>query len=125
MQSRDLVNKVVEHALNKKASDIKVLDLRKVTSITDYFMICTGESSPQVKAICDEIEDKLENDDVSVWHREGYSHLHWVLLDYVDVVVHVFLPEERDFYSLDRLWGAGEIVDIEELLDETIQSSLN
>ncbi|MBN2090561.1 ribosome silencing factor [candidate division KSB1 bacterium] len=125
MQSRDLVNKVVEYAFNKKATDIKVLDLRQVTSITDYFVICTGESTPQVKAICDEIEEGLENDSVRAWHREGYSHLHWVLLDYVDVVVHVFLPEERDFYSLERLWGAGEIVEIEEINERTFQKSSN
>ena len=123
MQSRDLANKVVEYAFNKKAIDIKVLDLRQVTSITDYFVICTGESTPQVKAICDEIEEKLGYDNVHVWHREGYSHLHWVLLDYVDVVVHIFLPEERDFYSLERLWGAAEMVAIEDRQTEKFQKS--
>jgi ribosome-associated protein len=101
-----------------QSRDIKVLDLRQVTSITDYFVICTGESTPQVKAISDEIEEKLRNDNVRVWHREGYTHLHWVLLDFVDVVVHIFLPEERDFYSLERLWGAGTLVDIEEMQTE-------
>lgn len=112
MTSKELVDKIVENAQIKKARDIKILDLRHLTSITDYFIICSGDAPPQVRAICDQIEDGLELEQVKVWHKEGYSNLQWVLLDYVDVVVHIFLPELREFYSLERLWGDAVLTEI-------------
>jgi ribosome-associated protein len=68
---------------------------------------------PQVKAICDQIKDGLEQEQVKVWHIEGYSNLQWVLMDYVDVVVHIFLPELREFYGLERLWGDAILTEID------------
>lgn len=114
MTTREVIDKIVDCALNKRAQDIKILDLTKVTSITDYFVICTADSKPQVKAICQEIEEQLLNENIRVWHIEGLTNLHWVLMDYVDLVVHIFLPEVRDFYSLERLWGDAEIIEIDE-----------
>ncbi|KPL18408.1 MAG: hypothetical protein AMJ92_08210 [candidate division Zixibacteria bacterium SM23_81] len=94
-----------EIALSKKAIDVKILDLREITSVTDYFVICTGSIDLHVKAISDAIVEGLEKKKIKVWHIEGYSALKWVLLDYVDVVVHIFNGDVRDFYGLERLWG--------------------
>jgi len=103
--SLDLARKAGEYALEKKANDVIVLDLRNLTSITDYFVICSGDADVQVRAIARNIIDNLENQDVQVWHVEGYEAGRWILLDFVDVVVHIFLQEARQFYGLERLWG--------------------
>lgn len=109
MESIDLTNKITELIFNKKGSDVKILDLRKLTTMSDYFIICSADSEPQVKAIADEIEKKLRDDGIKIWHKEGYRALNWVLLDYVDVVVHIFKKEAREFYNLEKLWGDAEI----------------
>lgn len=103
--AREIAIAAGEIALSKKAIDVKVLDLRELTSVTDYFVICSGSLDLHVKAISDAIVEELEKRKIKVWHIEGYSVLKWVLLDYVDVVVHIFNREIRDFYSLERLWG--------------------
>jgi ribosome-associated protein len=103
-----LARRVVDYSLTKKAQDVSVMDLRPLTSVTDYFVVCHGESDVQVKAITDAITDGLREEGVRYWHREGYEYLHWVLLDYVDVVVHIFQKDERTFYGLERLWGDAE-----------------
>lgn len=103
-----LARRVVDYSLTKKAQDVNVMDLRPLTSVTDYFVVCHGESDVQVKAITDAITDGLKEEGVRYWHREGYEYLHWVLLDYVDVVVHIFQKDERTFYGLERLWGDAE-----------------
>ena len=103
--AREIALATGEIALSKKAMDVKILDLRELTSVTDYFVICSGSIDLHVKAISDAIVEGLEKRNIKVWHIEGYSALKWVLLDYVDVVVHVFSGEVRDFYALERLWG--------------------
>lgn len=107
--SYTLAKRIVEHSLSKKAQDVCLLNLRDLTGVTDYFIVCHGESDVQVKAISDAITENLKDEGVKYWHREGYEYLHWVLLDYVDVVVHIFLKQERDFYGLERLWGDAEV----------------
>jgi ribosome-associated protein len=103
--ARELALAAGEIALSKKAMDVKLLDLRELTSVTDYFVICSGSIDLHVKAISDAIVEGLGKRKREVWHIEGYSALKWVLLDYVDVVVHIFNGEVRDFYGLERLWG--------------------
>ncbi len=105
MTSYKLARKAADLALDKKAYDIKILDLRKVSVMCDYFVICSADADVQVKAIADHMRDKLKREGQRCWHREGYDGLRWVLLDYVDVVVHVFLKEIREFYDLEALWG--------------------
>jgi len=100
-------------AIEKKASDVKVMDVRELTGITDYFVLCSGHLDVHVKAISDAVQEELEKNKVKVWHHEGYSALRWVLLDYVDVVVHVFQEEVREFYGLDRLWGDAVPMDLQ------------
>lgn len=80
------------------------MDLRKLHAPADYFVVCSADSDTQVKAIADGIRDALEKSGVTVWHQEGYQSLQWVLLDYVDVVAHVFHKEIRSFYNIERLW---------------------
>ena len=109
-RSKILAKKIADLSLLKKAEDIIILDLRKLTTITDFFVICSGNSDKQVKAIVDVIIEELEKFGVKPWHKEGYQYLNWVLLDYIDVVVHVFQKETRGFYSLERLWGDAEII---------------
>jgi len=81
------------------------MDVRKLTSVTDFFVICSAESSVKLKAIVDHIVEELEKKGVKAWHIEGYTNLSWVLIDYVDVVVHAFLKPAREFYGLERFWG--------------------
>lgn len=92
-------------AVEKKAKDIKILNVNDISPITDYFVICSGNSSIQVKAIADEIEDKMSERGFDLNHKEGYSTARWILLDYDSVIVHVFHNEDREFYDLERLWA--------------------
>ncbi len=106
---KTLQQSIADLALSKKAKDVVILDLRKLTSMTDYFVVCTGESETQVKAIADAIESGMEELGEKAWHTEGLQNLQWVLLDYVDVVVHVFHKDARLFYGLEKLWGDAKI----------------
>jgi ribosome-associated protein len=96
----------------KKASAVTVLDLRKTGAFTDYFLICTGANPRQVHAIADAIEQALKAVKVRPAHVEGYDRAEWVLLDYFDFIVHVFSPNARQFYGLERLWGAATCIEI-------------
>ena len=109
MTSKNLASKLAQLALTKKAEDIKILDLRKLTGITDFFVICTGGSDTQVKAIADAVIDGSKELGERPWHKEGFGSKSWVLLDYINVVVHVFLNETRKFYGLEKLWGDAPI----------------
>ncbi len=114
MDSEILVNRIGELILAKKGYDVKVLDLQKVTSFTDYFIIASADSDTHVKAIADGIEDVLTDDGIKCLHKEGFTGLNWVLLDYIDVVVHIFLKESRGFYNLEKLWGDAPVRVIED-----------
>ena len=112
MDSKELAFKLASLALSKKAEEIKILDLRKITPIADFFVICSAGSEPQVKAIANEVLDGAKKDGETVWHKEGTNMKSWVLLDFIDVVVHIFLRDTRGFYSLEKLWGDAEITEI-------------
>ena len=101
--------RISELMLEKKALDIKVIDVRKITTLTDFFVICTSESDPQTRAITDHIHEQMKKDGMKAWHIEGYENLEWVLLDFVSIVVHVFSRKSRDYYDLERLWADGHI----------------
>jgi ribosome-associated protein len=106
---RQLAEKAAELADTKKAEDIVLMDLRDVTNFADYFVLCTATSDVQLRAVADTVRDGLEKIEHKVWHSEGYEARSWVLLDYVDVVVHVFLPETRAYYALEKLWGDAPV----------------
>lgn len=101
----------LQAAEDKKAVDLVVLDLRKAGGFTDYFVICSGTNSRQIRAIADGVMDALATDGGKPAHIEGYDRSEWVLLDYFDFIVHVFAPETRVFYGLERLWGNAETVE--------------
>jgi ribosome-associated protein len=108
-ESKTLAYKIADLALDKKAKQIVVIDLDGKTGIADFFVLMSGESDTQIKAIADHIVRELKGQEIRVYHKEGYESLRWVLLDYVDVVVHVFKPETRELYGLERLWGDAKI----------------
>lgn len=99
------VVRAAEHALDRKAHDVVVLDLRGISSATDFFLIAEGTSDVHVKAIADHLVDELKKDEVRPEHIEGLRGARWVLIDYVDFVVHIFHPQARQFYQLETLWG--------------------
>jgi ribosome-associated protein len=107
-----LVRLAADAALSKKAHDLVALDLRDLTGVSDYFFICSASSEVQVKAVAEAIEDKLRERGARPWHVEGLESKRWVLLDYVEVVVHVFHDKTRDYYMLDRLWGDARAIDL-------------
>jgi ribosome-associated protein len=98
----------------RKAVDVKVLDVREVASFSEYFVLMSGTSSRQVQAIADAVVERLKLDGRRALHREGYAQGEWVLLDYGDFVVHVFSPQKREFYDLERLWRDAEEVEVPE-----------
>lgn len=100
----------VSAALDKKAEDLVILDLRKAAGFTDFFVICSGTNPRQIRAIADGITEALQADGVKPAHVEGYDRSEWILLDYFDFVVHIFAPETRLFYGLERLWGNADTV---------------
>jgi ribosome-associated protein len=99
-------------ALDKKALDVVVLDLRNTPAFTDFFVLCSGQNHRQVKAIVDAVEEALRASKIRPAHIEGYERAEWVLMDYFNFIVHVFAPQTREFYSLERLWGDAERIEI-------------
>ena len=110
MSSQQLCKFIVEGMQEKKALDIVTMDLRAVeNAIADFFVICTGNSDTQIDAICDSIiETVLKNTNTHPWHLEGKSNKEWILLDYVEVVAHVFRTDRRDYYAIEELWADAQ-----------------
>ena len=108
---RPQLRAAIEAALEKQASEVTLLDLEGLGAFTNHFLLCTGFSSPQVEAICDEIEGKLAEQGTRLLHREGRSGADWMLLDFGGLVVHVFTERARRFYDLERLWRAARRVE--------------
>lgn len=119
MKSPQLATAIARMTMTKKALDVVVMDLRKLSSVADFFVICSGESDIQLKAIADAVEEGLEGMGVRAWHREAGSR-NWLVLDYVDVVLHVFHKSTRSYYSLEKLWGDATI---KRLSDDTARSA--
>lgn len=106
------VASAIRAALDKKALDVVVLDLRHTPAFTDFFVLCSGQSARQVQAIADAVEDTLRGHKIRPSHVEGYARAEWVLMDFFSFIVHVFTPQTRAFYSLERLWGDAERIEI-------------
>ncbi len=106
MQAEQLVGEIARYAADKKAVDVVELDLRGVLGYTDYFLVCSGNTARQAKAIHDGIHEGLKREHGTLPRRvEGSAQAGWILMDYLDVVVHIFTPETREFYRLEQLWG--------------------
>lgn len=107
---KEILSIILGSAEDKKALDSVVLDLREITSMADYFFICSGESTTQVRAIADGIIGRLKNKKIKLWHTEGYEEARWILLDYGTVIVHIFYKDTREFYNLEGLWADAPLV---------------
>lgn len=116
LPSRELAEIAVKALDSKKGKEIRLIRIDKITTLAEYFIICTGTSNTQINALCDAVEKELTEKGEEPLHREGYRGGTWVLLDYGCVVVHVFNDEARKFYSLEHLWADGEEVDLSAIL---------
>ena len=107
------IERAARAAEDKKAIELVVLDLRKAAGFTDYFVICSGTNPRQIRAIADSVIEALGREGARPAHVEGYDRSEWILLDYFDFIVHVFAPETRLFYGLERLWGSAERIELQ------------
>ncbi len=98
----DIIGKSV---LSTKGEEVFILDMREISTVTDFFVICSGSSDIHTRAISDRVVEAMEKIDMRPWHIEGYDYGHWILLDYVDVVINIFYYKTREFYRLEKLWG--------------------
>lgn len=115
MQTIDLVKKIVEALEDKKAEDITVLDIGEVSSIADYFIIANGNNANQLTAMEDAVDEAMYTNGVHQKQVEGIGNSTWILMDYQDIIVHLFSKEDRQFYDLDRIWRDGKVVDVHSL----------
>lgn len=111
-QSREMIRIIYDALAEKKGEDIKIIDISQVSVIADYFVIVNGNSDSQIQALIDSVEEKMHQAGYTIKQREGSRGGSWVLLDYGDVIVHVFDKESRSFYHLEHIWNDGKIVDI-------------
>lgn len=117
-EAKLLAEEIVKALDSKRAKEIEVLRVGDITILADYFILCTATSTTQIRTLADLCEETVEKLGEELHHREGERESGWVLLDFSTVVVHIFLPEQREFYKLDRLWQDGETVDISGLLED-------
>ena len=115
MTAKEIAKNAFMFLDEKKAIDIKIIDISNISVIADYFIICGGSNSRQVQAIAENVEEKLGKMGVEPKSTEGYSSANWILLDYQDVIIHVFNQEQRLFYGLERIWVDGKMVEIADL----------
>lgn len=108
------ITEILKACESKKAYDFSLIDISKLSSLFDYFIICSGNNDKQTVAIADEIVDKMSKNNVTLHHREGYQNGRWILLDYGYVVIHIFHKDERNFYNLESLWSDGNNIDVEQ-----------
>ena len=113
-QSKKIALKIGELILDKKGDDIRILDVRELTSLTEFFVVCTSDSAPKTRAITNYIKEELKKNDINPWHIEGLEKMEWVLLDYVNIVINIFNPNTREYYNVERLWSDAKITDITE-----------
>jgi ribosome-associated protein len=114
----DALKIALKAADDKKAHDFVALDISGIASFASYFLICTGDSSPQMKAIADEVEEKLRASGIRPSHVEGYQNSEWILMDYIDLVIHIFSKNARVYYDLERLWRDSKKLDVDSILQE-------
>lgn len=118
MTQNQILEKIIKTLDVKKAQDIKVIKISNLTILADYFVIANGNSTTQTKSLADEVEFRLSQDGIKPTRTEGYSTAEWIILDYSDIIVHVFNKETRGYYQLERLWADGVQVDISNLIQE-------
>lgn len=118
MEAKELMENIVKVLDSKKAKDIRAIRIGDLTILGEYFVIATGNSSTQVKMLADEVDYQLGEKGVQPHRVEGYHSENWIILDYTDVIVHIFHEDTREFYDLERLWADGEKVDLSGILKD-------
>lgn len=108
-KNRDILEKIITYANEKKPDLIKIMNVGKITSLTDYFVIIKGSSNIHLRSIADNIKKKMKENGQNVWHMEGYENAKWILMDYVDIVIHIFDEETYYYYDIESLWGNAEV----------------
>jgi ribosome-associated protein len=116
MENKEIIKTVVNALQDKLGKELKVIKVGDLTVLADYFILASGNSNTQVKTLADEVEHKLSEKGVAPKRTEGYRGANWIVLDYIDMVVHIFHRETREFYDLERLWQDGEFIDPEEFV---------
>ena len=114
LETRTIKDKIVEILEDKKAKDISIINIEEITSLADYFVICTGTSTTHIKTLADELDERMDKQGFKPLRKEGYNSARWILIDYGDVVVHIFHEEDRSFYKLERLWSDGVLTKIDD-----------
>ena len=115
LSSEDLKTVIIEALLEKKAKDIVILDVHELTTLTDLFIVCHGTSETQIRALAGNVVDEVKkNLGEQVWQKEGMESRKWIILDYVNIVVHIFSKEKRDYYGIEKMWNDAVITEIEE-----------
>ena len=112
MVSKELIKDIVVALDEKKANNIRIIDISDISEVGDYFIIADGSNRNQVQALCDIVEETMHESGYPLKNREGYSNGGWILLDYYDIIIHIFREEERSFYDLEHIWRDGKAVDI-------------
>jgi len=125
LNSESVAKKIASLVLEKKAYDVIIMDIKSIASFADYFVICSADSDIQVKAIADHVTDEMKKVGERIWHSEGFDSMSWVLLDFVDVVVHVFLKQTRSYFNIEKIWGDAKIEYIDDELKEKIKKRTN
>ena len=113
MTNNTIIKKIINCIKDKKGHSIVILDVKKLSSLTDYFIICTSDSDPQSRAIANHIKKDLSKKKVKPFQIEGFDNLEWILMDYFDIVIHIFKKEIREFYDIERLWGDAKTTKID------------
>lgn len=115
MEAKEMAKLAIQALEDKKADDIKVIDISDVSTIADYFIIASGKNRSQIQAMCDNVDETLGRAGVSIKQTEGYKNANWILMDYGDIIVHIFDVENRLFYDLERIWRDGKEIEPGEL----------
>lgn len=115
LDTKEFALKAVRLLTEKKAVDVILLEIGTISVIADYFLICHGNSKIQTKALCDHILENLPDEEYNLLRMEGYREASWILLDFGTLVIHIFIPGERSFYNLERLWGGARLIDLQYL----------
>ena len=115
MEAKEMAKLAIQALEDKKAEDVKVIDISNISTIADYFIIASGKNRSQIQAMCDNVDETLGRAGISMKQTEGYKNANWILMDYGDIIVHLFDTENRLFYDLERIWRDGKEMDMSEL----------
>ena len=115
MEAKEMAKLAIKSLEDKKAEDIKVIDISDISTIADYFIIASGKNRSQIQAMCDNVEETMGRAGVSMKQTEGYKNANWILMDYGDIIVHIFDTENRLFYDLERIWRDGKEIEADKL----------